>query len=346
MPTSAVVCELNPLHKGHVHVIEKAKALSDVVLLVMSGNFTERAIPAVFDKYARAEAAIKCGADVVVELPYPWSAAGLESFAHGGVTVASAFGADRLVFGSESGDFDLINEVARIKSEKGFSFAAEREEQADRRRGTHEIYDAVMQSYGISGSVGANDKLGAEYVRYGRDAGIFNFTIEKRVDTPSASEIRKTMPEAVRIEQRYNGILFDFCRINGENSENELVRYAARVAHDSVNGEEFIANLPTKKYTLARLRREILAEILHSTAAPTDTPEITVLLGASERGREYLSTVRKDLTIELVTKPADAKSAQAAVLNRADELYCLCADLRGGEMMRKKPYVEAGEKVF
>ena len=339
MNITAIICELNPLHDGHKYIISRAREDADVLLLVMSGNFTERGTPAVYDKYARAEAAIRAGADAVVELPYPWCSAGVEGFARGGVTVASALGADRLVFGSESGDGELIEKIAQIKSPPGYKQAALAAENTDRRTGSAEIFDSVLASFGVTETVGANDKLGAEYIRYGRNAGVNNFTFVERIGVRSASEIRKTLPEAIRIERRYNGILFDFCRTFGNESENDLVRYAAKVAHDCTDADGFIGALPTKKYTLARLRREILAEILRSNANPTDAPDFTVLLGANEKGREYLSSVRNTAPIELVTKPADAKSDQFAALCRADELYCLSAGLCGGEMMRKKPFI-------
>ena len=337
---TALICELNPLHEGHKYIISRAREDSDVTVLVMSGNFTQRGVPSVYDKYARAEAAVRCGADLVVELPYPWCSAGVEGFALGGVSIAGALGADRLVFGSESGDDALIRRVAEIKSSPEFRTAAVAAEENDRGAGSAEIFDRVMRSFGVAERLGANDKLGAEYVRLGRSAGINNFTSVKRIETKSASELRTQMPEAAAIEQRYNGILFDFCRMFGKNSADELVRYAAGVAHNCADAEEFIADLPTKKYTLSRIRRTILADMLGVKVDPTGEPDFTVLLAANEKGREYLSEIRKTARIEIVTKPADAKSRGAEIMTKADELYCLCAGLRGGEMMRKKPYVE------
>ena len=64
MSVTAIVCELNPLHNGPMHVMKAAEG--DAVVLVMSGNFTQRALSAAFHKYARAEAAVRSGADLVV----------------------------------------------------------------------------------------------------------------------------------------------------------------------------------------------------------------------------------------------------------------------------------------
>ena len=98
MSVTAIVCELNPLHNGHMHVMKAAEG--DAVVLVMSGNFTQRALSAAFHKYARAEAAVRSGADLVVELPFPYCSSGGEFFARAGVSIAERIGADRLMFGS------------------------------------------------------------------------------------------------------------------------------------------------------------------------------------------------------------------------------------------------------
>ena len=69
MKTTAIICEFNPLHSGHKKLIDYAKTFSDRVICIMSGNFTQRGLPACCDKYARAKHAVLAGADLVVELP-------------------------------------------------------------------------------------------------------------------------------------------------------------------------------------------------------------------------------------------------------------------------------------
>ncbi len=94
MKKTAVICEINPYHTGHQYIFSRAREESDLVIAVMSGNFTQRAIPAVFDKYTRASLLLTPdetgtpAADIVVELPFPWCASGTEAFAMGGVAVA------------------------------------------------------------------------------------------------------------------------------------------------------------------------------------------------------------------------------------------------------------------
>ena len=91
-----IVAEYNPFHNGHARLIEQTRArlgADCLVVCVMSGDFVQRGSPAVYAKFARAEAAARCGADLVLELPLPWAIASAEGFAAGGVGVLAATGA-------------------------------------------------------------------------------------------------------------------------------------------------------------------------------------------------------------------------------------------------------------
>lgn len=109
MKLAAIICEFNPLHTGHKKLIDFAKTVADKVVCIMSGNFTQRGMPACADKFSRAKHAILAGAHLVVELPTVYATASAENFAYGGVAIAEQLGADYLVFGSECGDIATLN---------------------------------------------------------------------------------------------------------------------------------------------------------------------------------------------------------------------------------------------
>ena len=71
MKAVGLVTEYNPFHNGHLYHLQTAKRLTqaDVVVVVMSGNFTQRGEPTIVDKWTRAQEALANGADLVVELP-------------------------------------------------------------------------------------------------------------------------------------------------------------------------------------------------------------------------------------------------------------------------------------
>ena len=114
-----IIAEFDPFHRGHAHLIAQAKAAlpGAPVVCAMSGPFTQRGEAAIVSKYARAEMALRCGADLVVELPVQWAVSSAESFARGGVQLLHALGVTHLAFGSESGD--LTATVAQYPYEIG-----------------------------------------------------------------------------------------------------------------------------------------------------------------------------------------------------------------------------------
>ncbi len=56
----------------------KTKNNADFVVIAMSGDFVQRGAPAIIDKYCRAEMALLCGADLVIELPAVWAVSSAE----------------------------------------------------------------------------------------------------------------------------------------------------------------------------------------------------------------------------------------------------------------------------
>ncbi len=123
MTVGGVICEFNPFHNGHRYLLQRMRQDgTDGIVACMSGSFTQRGEPAVFDKYVRTRAALQNGADIVIELPSIFACAGAERFAFGGVFLLSAMGCvNRLYFGSECGEIRLIQYTAEILSGKEFS---------------------------------------------------------------------------------------------------------------------------------------------------------------------------------------------------------------------------------
>lgn len=107
MKICALVAEYNPLHNGHLKLINhiKNQMQADKLIVIMSGNFCERGEIAIMDKYTRAKHAVLAGADMVIELPTVFSVSNAEIFATGAVKILKSLGfVDTLCFGVESGD--------------------------------------------------------------------------------------------------------------------------------------------------------------------------------------------------------------------------------------------------
>ncbi len=124
MKTAAIICEYNPFHSGHLYQIRsiREKFGADTrIVCIMSGNFTQRAEIAIADKSARAKMAVLSGANLVLELPFPYSMGSAEIFARAGVAIAQGLGCiDILSFGSECGDLSLLLDTAKRMQSKDF----------------------------------------------------------------------------------------------------------------------------------------------------------------------------------------------------------------------------------
>lgn len=116
MKTVGIIAEYNPFHNGHLYQLKKAKEVTgaDFAVVVMSGDFTQRGIPAVFDKYTRCRLSLLAGADLCIELPVVYATASAELFAKGAVSLLSALGVDALCFGSECGEIAPLREIASL----------------------------------------------------------------------------------------------------------------------------------------------------------------------------------------------------------------------------------------
>lgn len=116
MKTVGIIAEYNPFHNGHLYQLKKAKEITgaDFAVVVMSGDFTQRGTPAVFDKYTRCRMSLLAGADLCIELPVVYATASAELFAKGAVSLLSALGVDALCFGSECGEIAPLREIASL----------------------------------------------------------------------------------------------------------------------------------------------------------------------------------------------------------------------------------------
>jgi len=117
MKTVAIISEYNPFHTGHEYQIQKIReelGEDTRIIAIMSGNFTQRGELAIADKSVRAECAVRCGVNLVLELPFPFSSSSAEIFAKSGVKIADELGVvDYLSFGSENGDIDFLTSIAK-----------------------------------------------------------------------------------------------------------------------------------------------------------------------------------------------------------------------------------------
>lgn len=338
---AGIVSEYNPFHNGHMYHIEKTRqAGADTVVCVMSGNFVQRGECAFIDKVARAEAAIRGGADLVIDLPVPWAMSSAESFARGSISLLAAMDIELLSFGSESDSKELLYLCAeataderislRIKNlmSEGLSYPAALS------LSTEELYGK-----GVSEILSCpNSTLGVEYIKqlkkYCPDCDIL--PVKRMAVGHDSTETRECFASASRIrELAFEGDASSFVPDFSLKSTDKLhsVAFAERAIlsalretpkadfslyvtdtkgladriYNAVKGatslEELYTAAKSKNYTHSRVRREVMNVYLKIPKEYSEaTPPFIKVLAANKKGLSLL----KKAKLPVVTKHSDA----------------------------------------
>ncbi len=302
MPITGIIAEFNPFHKGHKALIDHLHQIGDTVVCALSGNFVQRGDTAIIPKSKRAEAALLCSADLVVELPVCWSMSTAQNFALGGVAQLMAVGCEKIAFGSECGDAKLLEKTADVLSaptfgtllskelSNGISFAAAREKAAIQSGAPENILS------------NPNDTLAVEYILAARQLGYTGtFLAFKRIgsehdsknihpNTVSSSLLREHIIQGdFGFAERYMPIeLRGFIREEQVSDINRIETAILSVLRTKTNAdfaklpdiseglenklyfsvqnatglEELYRSVKTKRYSLARIRRLVLSAYL------------------------------------------------------------------------------------
>ena len=114
MEKIGIICEYNPFHNGHLYHLKKIKEMypDSLVVLAMSGYFTQRGEFSVLSKYDKTRLALKYGVDIVLELPTLFVTNSADLFAMVAVDALNEVGISKIVFGSESNDVETLKKIA------------------------------------------------------------------------------------------------------------------------------------------------------------------------------------------------------------------------------------------
>lgn len=331
MSTTGIICEYNPLHLGHKKQLDTVRAADPEggIVCLMSGNFVQRGMPAIVHKSVRAEAAIRCGADLVLELPVTVALRSAEGFAAGGVSILSGF-CDSLCFGAESADArqllsaarallsDEFSAALRLQLDQGLSFPAARQ--------------AALEQMGIDGNIisSPNNILAVEYCKaiLAQNSPMKHMPIQRKGDyhdphpdpeNPSATALRQRMclqqdyhafvpkealpcfqtPALHTLAAGERAILGKLRRMSDAEfaalpyGTEGLWRKLMHNARKEATLEEILTATKSKRYTRTRLDRMVMCAFLGITQEDMDTtPPYTRVLAFNDRGREILNKAR------------------------------------------------------
>lgn len=298
MKICAIICEFNPFHNGHKYVIEQAKAISgcDSVLCIMSGSFTQRGDVAILDKFKRAEHAVKCGADCVIELPVAFSVAPAEIFAKGAVKILSSIPeVSYLAFGCENLK-DYIS-IAKDLLREDDKFIAILKENLDKGTSYIKSYETACKELSLDTPTSPNDILALEYAKavlqYKPDVELIpikrmgaNFNDDNVYENfSSASAIRANLKDSNVLNNVPDNIRADLAnaKLCDEQFGTALKCALINSNHDELKKifgcneglenklldlscekhEEILGKTVSKRYSRSRIKRILLANALH-----------------------------------------------------------------------------------
>lgn len=215
MRTIGIVAEYNPFHNGHLYQLQasRRKAGADCAVVVMSGNYTQRGEPAIVDKWARAEIALRSGADLVIELPAPYAMGSAEYFAFGAVKLLDSLGAvDMICFGSEAGSIENLKAAAAILADEPENYKTYLKEYlsnglsfpAARQKALSSYCRSICGKDDISGLLKSpNNILGIEYLKALRrlKSNIVPMTIQRIGNDYNQAELTGKMSSATSIRK-------------------------------------------------------------------------------------------------------------------------------------------------
>ncbi len=373
MSVIGIIAEFNPLHKGHEYLISKAKEQGTVVA-VISGNLVQRGDTAIAEKRIRAEAALRCGADLVVELPVLWSMSTAENFALGGVSILKNIGCDKIMFGSECGDIKALSAAADIllsdnfsenlsaKLRNGVTFAAAREEAA---KEAGLISDVLSKP---------NNNLAIEYIKAAKKLGYsLEFETLKRLGADHDSFEEAEFVSASLLREKLRAGDYAFCRkymsekaltlftpdsISDITLLDRAVLSALRTktaeelkmlpdVSEGIENKLFSAirlaesvedlynRVKVKRYTQARIRRLVLSGFIEAdNSFFMKPPPYIRVLGFNNRGEAQLKQGADKSKIPVIARAADIKRLDIAA-QQVFETECRATDLFG--LTLKKP---------
>ena len=337
MDTIGIICEYNPFHNGHLYHINKIKEMfpNSIIVLVMSGNFTQRADASIINKWDKTEIALKNNIDLVIELPFKYVNQSADTFALGAVTILNYLKVDYLVFGSESGDIELLESIAKVQLSDKYNKLVKKYNNEGINYATS--LSKALNDFGYKDIKNPNDILGISYIRELIKLGsnIKPITI-KRTNDYNSKELTDTVASATSIRENIKTtnikkyvpnnvypylnnklyfiedyfpllkykILSEIDNLNiYHNVDEGIENKIKKVIYESNSYEELITNIKSKRYTYTKIKRMLLSILIGFTKEENNNKSINYIrvLGFRENGKKYLNKIKKEIEIPIYT---------------------------------------------
>lgn len=353
-----IIAEYNPFHNGHLYQIKEIKKRypDSTIISVVSSSFTQRGDISLLNKWDKTKIALDNGIDLVIELPFVYSTQASDIFAEGSIKILNYLGIDTLVFGTERDtieDLELLADIQINNKEyqekvkyylnKGLNYAT------STNKALEDITNVKVDT--------PNDLLALSYIK---QIKLNKYNIKctniKRTTSYHGSEIKNNISSASNIRKMSadnqdiaNLIPFDKKYLYKVSMNNylDILKYKVlskdininkyQTVDEGIEGriidnitkvttyEELIQNIKTKRYTynkISRMLLHILTSFTKEEASNIDIDYIRVL-GFTTKGQEYLSKIKKNITIPIITGYKKNISKVLDIEYRVTKIYSL-----------------------
>ena len=334
MKAIGIICEYNPFHNGHVYHIKKIKKLYPdyLIILVMSTTFTQHGEVSIINKWDKTKIALNY-VDLVIELPFNFATQSADIFAYGSINILNHLKVEKLVFGSELNDINLLTKLAKVTETSKYQKTLKK--YLDNKLNYPRALAKTLNDLCNIKIDKPNDILGICYIKaiLKLNSNIEPICIKRTNDyhdtkltnkISSATSIRESLKNNENIKKyvpnetlkyiknisiedyfdylKYKIIssdnLLEFVEVD-EGIKNRLKKYIL----DSNSLEELINKSKTKYYTYSKIKR-ILIHILCDFKKEDINNNVNYIrvLGFNKNGQKYLNEIKSSLTIPLITK--------------------------------------------
>ena len=351
MRAIGLIAEYNPFHNGHMYQIKKIKEMYPdyKLILILSGNYTQRGDISIIDKWKKTEIALKAGVDLVVELPFAFATQSADYFSYGAITLLEYLKVDKL-------NNDEFDKLVKIYSKFGYNYPTA-------------LSKALEDLTGKKIDT-PNDLLGVSYIK---TILKYNYNIEpviiKRINNYHEKELNKVFSSATSIREalknnksitrevpsfvipyltnlHYLDDYFKILKYKIITSYNLEEYQTVDVGFDKlfkkyineVNSiDELIMKVKSKKYTYNKISRMLLHILCNFKKSDDDIfKEISYIriLGFNDKGRVYLNSVKKDIDIPIISKITKNKDKMLEFEINTSKIY----DITNNEKLYKKEF--------
>ncbi len=356
MDIVGIICEYDPFHNGHLYHLSKVKEMfpDSLIVLVMSGNFTQRGNVSILSKWEKTDIALENDIDIVCELPFKYTMQSADVFATGAIKILKEMGCNYLVFGSEEDDVEKLYKMAEVQLNNKY-YDEKVKYYLDRGHNYPTAMALGLKDLTHNEIKEPNDLLGLSYIKaiIKEEADIKPVTIKRTnhfhdknlsSNIVSAKAIREAIINKKDIKRYVPSSCYKYLKNKTHPDYFPFLKYKIMTdwaLEDYVLVDEGIENrilkginansldeliqiIKTKRYTYNKINRMLINILVSFKKDENDISlDYIHILGFNIRGKKYLKEIKKKIKLPLITNVTKDNAALLDLDIRADQVYAL-----------------------